>query len=380
MVAEGGALLRRVVDGDQTSWQAVAAGDPVAAFEELVVPLHAYPRLIRGDASIRLLPGTQAMLSTDADGTPRLEVVFGAAVIWTEAAEASVGITAAGLSGVATLGPKQQVGVIVELVREAGVDPAVVPPGRVARLHNDGGIRWRQTELDGGPPGRPLTGLAVDQPLPPRGGIGWTSADPGAATPLPAGASAAWMNRTAPTDRIDRSAAAALAAALAAERPVEESLRELAGDRRVENRMAAAATLALLGDYDPLVGLLAEDRSGEKLSDDQWFNLQAATVPLALARGANAAAKLRQSFMARGPAGRGEELFLLARGLGPAEFAAGGAAALVEMLADDALVVRRYAFLALTGIVVDDPTGPLDYRLDLSATLNERAVEQGGDA
>jgi len=118
-------VLRRIRDPESDGWQAMTAGSPLAAQEELVVPVHAYPRLVRGDVSIRLQPGTQAAVATDADGTPRLELVFGGAVIWTEAAEATVGITAAGLSGVATLGPRQPVGVVVELVRESGDDPAV---------------------------------------------------------------------------------------------------------------------------------------------------------------------------------------------------------------------------------------------------------------
>jgi hypothetical protein len=286
-----------------------------------------------------------------------------------------VGITAAGLSGVATLGPRQPVGVVVELVRESGDDPAVAAPGRRARLQTIGGIRWRQTELDGGPPGRLLAGLAEDQPLPPRGGMAWTSADPDTAMLMPLEAAAAWMSRTAPADRLERGAAAAVAAALAADRPAEESLQELAGDRRVENRMAAAATLALLGDYDPLVTLVCEERPGWKLSDGQWLDLYAATVPLAFARGANAAARLRQAFVNRGPAGRGEELFSLARGLSPAELAVGGAAALVELLADDALAVRRLAFHGLTELFPDDPAGRLDYRPDRSPALNERGVE-----
>jgi len=375
MVAEGGVVLRRVAEGDAVRWQAVSAGGPLMAVEELVAPVHSYPRLVRGDISIRLLPGTQATLTTDADGTPRLEVVFGAAVVWTEAAEETVGITAAGLAGLATLGPRQMVGATVELAHDQGTDPAVVVPGRRARLETTGGIRWRQTELDGGPVGRPLAGLAVDQPLPPRGGIEWTSAAPETATLLPLEAATGWMNRTAPSDRIDRGAAAALAAALTAARPVEESLRDLAGDRRVENRMAAAATLALLGDYDPLVTLLCDDRPGEKLSDSQWRGLHAAAVPLALARGANAAVRLRQAFAGRGPAGRGEELYLLARGLAPAELAAGGAAALVELLADDSLAVRRSALLELERLVPDEPAGRLDYRPDRSPQLNERGVE-----
>lgn len=374
MVAEGGAILHVVRDGDQARWQSLPAGSPLAAVEEFIVPAHAYPRIVRGDVSIRLQPGTQAALTTDDDGTPRLEIVFGRAIAWTEAAEATLGITAGALAGVVTLGARQPLGVEVELVRSPGDDPAVVPPGRRASLATVGGIRWRQTEINGGPPGQPLAGIASEQPLPPRGGLSWNSADPGAAALDPAAGMPEWMNRTAPATRLDRTAAEALAAALAADRPAEESLRELAGDRRIENRMAAAATLALLGDYAPLADLLCDERPGEKLSDSQWEAFEAATVPLALGRGANSAGRLRQAFAARGPAGRGDDIFTLARGLTAAERAA-SAAALVEMLADPALVVRRYACRELAPVAPDDPAGRIDYRPDRSAALNERGVE-----
>ncbi len=373
VVAEGGLVLHRVHVGDAASWQPLLAGNPLGEVEELVVPMHSYPRLLRGDVSIRLQPGTQAVLATDVDGTPRIEVIFGGAVVWTEAAGAAVGITAAGLSGVVALGPRQEVGTAVELTRAPGDDPAVVPPGRRASLFTVGGVRWRQTAFDGTPAAPPLAGIAADQPLPPRSGLRWTSTDPGAAELEPAMTPPVWMQRTAPASRLDRNAAAALAAALAQDQPVEDGLKALARDRRVENRTAAAATLALLGDYGELVGLLCDDRPGSKLRDGQWDDLEAATVPLAFARGANAAAALRQAFLDRSPAGRGEELGWLARGLGPADWPQDGPA-VVAALEDDSLVVRRYAFLNLRRLFPDEPDGRLDYRPDRSPSLNERGV------
>jgi hypothetical protein len=373
VVAEGGVVLHRVRAGDAASWQPLLAGNPLGEIEELVVPIHSYPRLLRGDVSIRLQPGTQAVLTTDADGTPRVEVIFGGAVVWTEAAGAAVGITAAGLSGVVALGPRQEVGASVELTRAPGDDPAMVLPGRRAGLFTVGGVRWRQTALDGTPAAPPLAGIAADQPLPPRSGLRWTSTDPGAAELQPAMTPPAWLPRTAPANRLDRDAATALAGAVSGEEPVEEGLRSLARDRRAENRTAAAATLALLGDYGELVSLLCDDRPGSKLRDGQWEDFEASTVPLAFARGANAAAALRQAFLDRGPAGRGEELTWLARGLGPADWPQAGAA-VAAALEDDSLVVRRYAFLNLRQLFPDEPDGRLDYRPDRSPSLNERGV------
>jgi hypothetical protein len=245
---------------------------------------------------------------------------------------------------------------------------------RRATLSASGGGRWRQTEPDGGPPGAPLGGLALEQPLPPRGGLAWESTAAIAARMLPPTAEPAWMRQTEPIGPVDRAAAAALAEALASPEPPLDALRSLAADRRVENRMAAAATLALVGDYAPLVTLLCEEAPGARLAENQWKALAGRTVPLALARGANAAAALRQAFAARGPAGRENDLFRLARGFTPAELAAGGAAELVGWLEDPALVVRRFAFAALESLEPDRPPPGRDYRPDRPLRLNDKGV------
>jgi hypothetical protein len=380
-LVEGDALLHRVGEGDEARWEPLAPGAPLGAVEEFAVPAHAFPRVMRGDVSIRLHPGTLAALVTDADGTPRLEVVFGKAVAWTEAAEAALGVTAGGLSGVVALGQRQPLGISVELVRDHGTDPAVVPPGRTALLHATGGVRWRQTEIDGGPPGQPLAGLDLEQALPPRSDLVWMANDPATARIAPASRSPEWFQQQAAATRPDQAAGAELARRLTAPAAdaavdLEATLRQMAADRRAENRMAAAATAALLGDYRPAVSLLCAESADLKLRDGQWAECEAATVQQALGRGANAAAKLRQAFADQGPAGRGDELYLMARGLSPEELAAGGAEALVESLADGTLVVRRYAFRnLLAAFPADDPAARVEYRPDRSAGLNEKGID-----
>ncbi len=374
VVASGGPLLRRVADGEKPGWRAVFAGASLAGAEDLLVPVHVYPQIVRGDVSIRLLPGTRCAMMVDRDGVPRLEVVFGKAVVWTEAADARVGITAGGLSGVFTLGPRQPVGIDVELTRDVGSDPAVVPPGRRTTLFSVGGGRWSQTESDGGPPGVPLGGIPLQQPLLPRGGILWDSSAAGAARILPPSAEPAWMRMTGPTQPVDRLAAAALAKALAADVPAEEALGIMAEGRRIEDRMAAAATLALIGSYDAVAEALCEESPVRRLREGEWTILEASTVPLTLARGANAAAALRQAFESCGPAGRGAEIFLLARGLSSDELAGGGAEGLVASLDDSSLVIRRYALANLVGLLPNPTEATRDYRPDRSSRLNDKGL------
>jgi hypothetical protein len=363
-----------VIHGDSPGWRAVFAGASIADAEEFIVPFHGYPQIVRGDVSIRLLPGTRCAMSVDRDGTPRLEIVFGRAVVWTEAAEPRLGISAGGLTGVFTLGPRQPVGIDVELTRDRGTDPAVVPSGRVAMVYAAGGGRWRQTESDGGPPGPPLAGLPLEQPLPPRGGLTWDSSAAGAARILPPASEPVWMKLTGPVHAIDRYAAEAMSKTLAADVPAAESLAMLAGSRRVEDRMAAAATLTLLGSYDALVEALCDESQARRLREGQWNALEASTVPLALARGANAAAALRQAFEAHGPTGRAAEIFLMARGLSAEELAAGGAEGLVASLEDSSLVIRRYALANLVALLPDPAAATHDYRPDRSGRLNDKGI------
>jgi hypothetical protein len=370
----GGPLLHRVVTGNDSDWRAVSVGSKLANSEEFVVPVHCYPQIVRGDVALRLLPRSRGAMTVDRDGTLRIEIVFGHAVVWSEAADTRVGITAGGMSGVVILGPRQPVGIDVELTRDSGEDPTVVPPGMRATLVASGGGRFRQTERDGGVPGVPLVGLEVEQPLPPRSGIIWDAAAPGAARVMPMAQDPPWMKLVGPVHVVDRHAAEAMTDALTADVPAEAALRMTAESRRVEDRMAAAATLALLGDFDLLVEMLSDESSGRKLREGEWAAFEAMTVPLALARGANAATALRQAFTRKGPPGRDGELYLLARGLTAAELSAGGAEGLVKALEDQRLVVRRYALKNLVSLLPDASAATRDYRPDRSGLLNDKGL------
>jgi hypothetical protein len=138
--------------------------------------------------------------------------------------------------------------------------------------------------------------------------------------------------------------------------------------------MAAVATLALLGDYDRLVEMLCDESPARRLREREWTELESTTVPLALARGANAADAFRRSLAAKGLPGREGELFLLARGLSETELSAGGTAGLVDALEDSSLVIRRFALVNLLSLLADPAEATRDYRPDRSRRLNEKGV------
>jgi hypothetical protein len=220
----------------------------------------------------------------------------------------------------------------------------------------------------------PLAGLSAEGPLPPRSRVTWTDRDPAAATVEAAGGVPAWVTVGWPADRLDRAVAAELTARLEADRPAAATLEMLAGSPREEVRAAAAATLATLGDYRSLVRLLCAENPPDALREGRWQELEAATVPLALARGPNSAATLGGSFAAEGPAGRGADLLRLARGFTDDELAAGADAWLVLALDDPRLVIRRYAIKNLHEITGVERADRLRYRADRDAGLRKDGV------
>ena len=360
-----GLVLRRTVEQGRTVWTACARGTGLGPREDLIVPVGSQSDVSVGGITIRLQSATRAIVSADAGGVPRLELVFGKALVRSGRADAQLGVIAGGLEGTISAGLDGQVAVAVDLDRAAGSDPAVdAPRVRATVVAVDGGLVWRQSGRGADGDLRPLAGLAAEGMLDARAAIAWESAAAGVGRvvrldPLPA-----WIAAPLPVDKLERNAAEALAARLPTAASLDEALHDLAADRRVENRILAASTLALIGDFDAAVDQLCTEAAGRRLEHRQWSKLEADVVPLALARGANAAAKLQAAFEARGPHGKADALFAMARGFTDADLAAGVADTLVAGLEDGDLVVRRYAFKCLCDIVQPTAVDRLRYRPD----------------
>lgn len=233
-------------------------------------------------------------------------------------------------------------------------------------MTTSGGIGWRQVAMrkDGPAAGSVmLVGIAEEGMLDARSAIVWRSdrAERATMQSRPDSGSAAEPPRV---DPIERRAVESLDRAVKGGGSLPEVLLGMAADHRPENRSLAASTLAMLGDYDELVAVLSADAPGARLEEGQWRSLESASVPLALARGAKAAAALRQAFVDRGPRDKAEWLFAMAGGFSDADLAAGADARLVESLDDSDLVVRRYALKNLIEIVRPSAADRVRYRPD----------------
>jgi hypothetical protein len=357
-----------------SGWVAFPQNRPLTPREDLIAPPFCRPEVSVGGVTIRLEPNTRATLTHDADGGPRLEVVFGRAIVRSSAAEPRLGITAGGLVGVVTDGLRAPLGVEVTLEQAAGADPATTPARvRAVVATTASGIAWRQSQADGTAAVQPLQGIAAQGVLEKNSRLAWDSLDPGGVAVQARRELPEWLAGPPRPDRLEQAAAEALAAKVGTD-PIEKGLRELADDRRAENRVAAVATLALLGDYDELVALLAAETVARKLEDRQWSRLVDMTVPLAVARGANAAARLGQAFEARGPAGKGAELFAIARGFDDTALENGGDARLVAALDAPELVMRRFAIRTLLEVVQPGEADRGRYRPDRSQELRRESV------
>jgi hypothetical protein len=352
-----------------TEWTAGMPGTALPVGADLVVPPGCTPEITVADVVIRLMPQSRAVITVAAEGVPRLELVFGRALVRSSRPDAALALSAAGLAGSLVGSLTGGLAVEVALARAPGDDPATVPAlttGRMIPVAT--GVRWTTDPATG-------AGTPAEVALESRRALAWDARDPGAITVAEPGAVPGWVAGDGAGSRLERAAAAAFRARLLAGGTAEQALTALAASRRVEERSMAAATLALLGRFETLVALLVADTPPLLLQNRQWETVEAGSVPLALARGANAAARLRQTIVAQAPAGKGDFVWRLATGFTPEEIAAGAAEDLLSALDDDALVVRRYALLRLVQATHPAEADRLRYRPDAPAERRRAGVE-----
>jgi hypothetical protein len=357
-------------------WEVAGDAMPIHLPAELLVPAAGAAALVVDGIRVVLGPSARAGLARAPDGTPRLEMIFGSAVV-AAAHGQRLGVSAGGLHGMLEdfAGP---VAIDVALDRQPGTEPGVVVT-RASIVAGDAVTFVPEAAADDRPapvgvgPRCTIAGAALEPPAA-AAALHWSSVEPNALRLEPLAKSPAVLAASWPTPASDRAAGAAFAARLRPGVDVVEALRGLAADRRGENRSAAVATLALLGHFSPLAEQLCTDDPRRMLYERQWRQLATEAVPLALARGVNAATKLRAALVEAGPPGGGEELVPLASGFSDAELAAGADAALVAALESPHLVVRRWALANLVAIVRPQIADEARYRADATADARRAGV------
>lgn len=372
-----GVVLHRNRGNDRTEldgWSGLPSDSPLAASEEVMVPPGLNPVFDIGGVTVRMWPGTHARVKFDEAGQPRIQLLAGRLVARSANEASQLGLTAGGLSGVLLAGLTGGVAVEVTHVPEATLAARQGAQVRVARmLPLKQSVTWQQTQAGGLTAARLLHGIAETTTLAPQEGLSWSAAEPRAATTVQGEAVPDWMSSEAAFTATEKSACEALVAVVGGDRPLQQALLELADQPRIENRMIASETLALLSHYGSLVDLLG-DLPPTGLGERKWDAFEARTIPLALAD-EGLAVILEKAFRDRLPAGRGEVAFRLASRKVAAESPTELTAQLIDLLEDDQPILRRYALQWLGEMYQVSDTERLRYRVDRPAKERQEGAD-----
>ena len=363
IVGSGIVLHRAGAVAELDGWQPLLADSQLDLREEVLVPPGLSPSFDVGGVRVRMRPLTHAILKLDSLGMPRVELLAGSLVIRSANEAAQLGLSAGGLTGVVLSGLPG--GVAVEISRLPGTEQAArqTAQTQVARLLPlDQQVRWQQTQAGGLPPRRLLRGLDAETVFAPLELVEWRESDPLAVTRQAIDKPPVWASPLRRIPSLDRDASEALVAAVTGGDPLLKALIELSVDRRIENRMVAVETLALVGRFDELVELLRESPPSGPAAG-LWQQLEARTVPPAFSD-PTLALVLEKAFRDHISSDRAATLVGLARRSLPAASADDLTGQLIDLLEDDELILRRYAFAWLQERFAVEQADLIKYRAD----------------
>lgn len=374
-----GVVLHRNRMSDRTDldgWLCLPSDSSLAVGdEELMVPPGFNPVFDIGGVTVRMWPGTHAMVKFDHAGEPRIQLLAGRFVARSANENSRLGLTVKGLSGVLRSGLAG--GVAVEVTHQPETTLAARQGSQILMvriLPLQQSASWEQTQAGGlTPAARPLRGIPETATLAPLEGLVWSAAEPRAATLEQRESAPAWISSEAAFMATEKSAREALVAAVDGDRPLQQALLELADQPRIENRMIASETLALLSHYGSLVDLLGE-LPPTGLGERKWDAFEARTIPAALAD-EGLAVILEKAFRDRLPPGRGEVAFRLASRTVAAESPTALTAQLIDLLEDDQPILRRYALQWLGEMYQVSDADRLRYRVDRPAKERQEGAD-----
>ena len=365
-----GAVLHRNRVSDRSEldgWLALPTESALGPYEEIQVPPGLSPVLNVGGVTVRMKPRTHAIFKLDSLQKPRIELLSGSIVIRSADDTAQIGIAAGGLNGIILSGLMGSVAIDVSKTPDEVLAARQTRQSQIARVCAlEKPVEWKQTQSGGLPVARPLRGIPEAFQLAPKEILEWSETSPLEASRRTTDSFPIWAVSSRSLSRLDKSASESLAKALTRPEPLLKSLIELSDDSRIENRMIASETLALLGWYDQLVELLsAPPRPGSGPSAEMWKQLEGESVPPALADATQAFA-LKKSLRDHVGPEQGEVLI----GLATRSLLSGAKDArtpkLIGLLEDENIIFRRYAIQWLRELYEESPTDMARYRADWS--------------
>ena len=366
-VGRGAVLHRnRVADRSELDgWLALPTESALGPYEEIQVPPGLSPVLDVGGVTVRMKSRSHAIFKLDSLRKPRIELLSGSIVIRSADDTAQIGIAAGGLNGVILSGLLGRVAIDVSKTPDDILAARQTRQSQVARLCAlEKPVEWKQTQSGGLPVARPLRGIPEAFKLEPKEILEWSETSPLEASRRTMDSLPMWTESSRALSRLDKLASESLVEAITRPGPLLKSLIELSDDSRIENRIIASETLALLGWYDQLVELLAAaPRPGSGPSIEMWKQLERDAVPPALADATQAYA-LKNSLQNLVSPEQGEILVGLATRSLLSDAKEARTPTLISLLEDKNIIVRRYAIQWLRELYKESPIDMARYRAD----------------
>ena len=374
-----GVVLHRNREADRSEldgWLALPTESVLGPYEEIQVPPGLSPVLDVGGVTVRMKPRAHAIFKLDSLQKPRIELLSGSIVIRSADDTAQIGIAAGGLNGIILSGLMGSVAIDVSKTPSDVLAARQTRQSQIARVCAlEKPVEWKQTQPGGLPVARPLRGISEAVQLSPQEILEWSETRPLEASLRTVDSLPTWAVSSRSLSRLEKSASESLAEAITRPEPLLKSLIELSDDSRIENRMIAVETLALLGWYDQLVELLAAaPRPGPGPSAEMWRQLEEQSVPPALADVTQAFA-LKKSLRDHVRPGQGEILVSLAARSLLSDAKEARTSKLISLLEDENIIFRRYAIQWLRELYEESPTDTAKYRADWS----EKQLMEGAD-
>jgi hypothetical protein len=327
-------------DAKAHDWLRVLAGEPAMTGQHLLsLPNYRAEIVLDAGIALQIVGGTELQLqSSDLQGPPALELVFGRVVVQPVAQGGrQLQLTVGARSGLLTLVDSGSIAAVeITFYHVPGTNPETEAPRVTVELYVGHGVaRWQEKNQP-----EPLRIMAPARVV--LGGPAAPEAQPLQNKDLPK-----WIEPESLKD-LDQRGRMVVAQSLQVGRPAEMGLKELADDRRLEVKRLARRCLACLGDFGPVVAAL--DDADQR---QYWYEPSTGYVEQlrdAIARGPKTAAAVREAMERRFGPEEAAALYRMLWGYTNKNLEDGADLKLVQALEHEKLAFRVLSFWNLKDI------------------------------